>query len=429
MHKKTIRSILTIENILYFLIIFLVFLKVMSVAPIYFPDSKGYLKMTIYRSFGYPLFLEAHKQLFGIYFEKSVILTQFVLNILSPLYLISCLKKTTSLNKWLALILYVIMLFPIFMGIFTVNTILSESLAYPLYFFVIGNLLLGIFSLNNRHFYYAFLLTFLLIAVRGQFLFIVPVLLVSVLLTFYKSLFHWKTILLFVSVLAIPVLAVVSDIAFHKIVHNQNTTTPLTGIQTIAIPFFVSEEDDYKIFKTKAQQDYFRHVYAKLKERKLLSSQLPDNGKKIEFFFDKYVDICNLTIGTNGLETFPASASETEKFILNDKITSAMTVPLLKHNFKKWFQIYIANFMKGFDTSKYFLLYLIIMALSIVLLYKKENMVSKVIIILCLLPITNVVLVAAVESTIGRYIFYNNWILFGIFFLLLQNKFYSQVNE
>ena len=426
---KKIISFLSPEKIVYLAIILFVFVFVAKTSVIYFPDSKGYLNMVLYRTCAYPMFIELHRLIFGGFFAQAIVGTQCILNIIAPLFVIYCFRKTISLDKWLAIVLYVIMLFPVFMGILTANTILSESLAYPLYMGIIGFLMLGMAHSRTQHFYYAFGLTFLLILVRGQFLFLVPILILAILLTYHKSIFKWKPLLLIaIAVLMFP-LSVVTDVIFHKTQHNQAVATPLTGIQLITIPFFVADEGDYAIFKTKEQQDYFRHVYAKLNEKKLLLSQLPSDGKSIDFFFKNYVTICNLTIGENGMEMFPKNLSYDEKMIRNDQMTSAMALPLLKDNFKKWLNIFSGNFMKGFDTSKYFLLYLIMLVVSIIALIRRENLVSKFLILLLLLPIANVALVALVESTVGRYTFYNNWILFAVFLILFQHHFYLRTNE
>ncbi|WP_309641395.1 hypothetical protein [Flavobacterium sp.] len=425
---KKVFSFLSSEKVAYLVLFLLVFVFVIKTPPVYFPDSKGYLEMLLYRSCAYPMFIELHRILFGTYFIKATIITQYVLNMSAALFLVRSLRKTISLDKWLGVILFIITIFPVFLGILTANTILSESLAYPLYLLVIGNIILGVGFRKEQYFYFSFLLTFLLVLVRGQFLFLIPVLVVAVLLTYYRTIFKWRSIVLVVTSVSIFFLSIITDILFHKVQHGHAVTTPLTGIQLITIPFFVSDENDYTAFETPEQQEYFKFIYAKLKEKKLLLSQLPPNAKKIDFFYDNYINICNLTLNVDGLFRFQA-ASYDEKSILNDKMTSSMALPLLKKNFGKWLSIYSGNFIKGFDTSKYFLLYIVLLALSLVMLFKKENVLSKIIIILVLLTILNVMLTASVESMIGRYLFYNNWILFAIFLILFQNQFYTKTNE
>jgi len=225
------------------------------------------------------------------------------------------------------------------------------------------------------------------------------------------------------------VLSILTDIIFHKIQHQHAVTTPLTGIQVIAIPFYISHENDYTAFESKEQQEYFKFVYARLRQKNLLSSQLTPAVNSVDFFFDNYVPICNETISGDAMKQFYPDKSKEEQFILNDKMTSSMTLPLVKHNFKAWFRMYFGNFTKGFDTSKYFLLYAILLLLAFIRLIKKEDYLSKIIILLILLPIGNSAIIALAEATIGRYTFYNNWVLFLILFILFQDKFYTKTNE
>jgi hypothetical protein len=422
--KRT--NLLAQKNIQYLLIIALALVYAINSSPIYYDDSKGYLAMSFIRSCGYPLFLAFHKMLFGSYFVTGVIFTQVALSGFAIRFLINCIRKTVALHPWFSIIIAAVMMVPVFMGTKLGNTLLSESVAYPLYLAVIGHTLIGMVFRQNKNFYAALALSFIAIIVRGQFLFLIPLLLLAVLLTYSQFLFSRNTLLLVISCVAVPFVAVYTDIVFHKIEHNHATTTPWTGIQISTIPFFVSDENDAAIFKTQQQQDYFRHIYQKLKEKKLLYSQQPHNSKTIEFFFDNYTQICNHTLSENGLDFFPSTMTFDEKLIANDAMTSAMTLPLLKNNFKKCWVIYSANFIKGFDTSKHFLLMVIVLLLSLVALFKKENTISKFIVLLILAVIGNIALVAMAESTISRYTFYNNWVMIAIVLLLFQNTFYAR---
>jgi hypothetical protein len=420
---------LTLEKLLYILILTFGLVKVISTGPIFFPDSRGYIGMELFRSFGYPLFIHFHKIIFGNLFANAIIITQFLVTSFAALFFIHCLRKTFDFNKWFSLILFSVIMFSVFLGSMNANLILSEGLAYPLYLFIVGHILVGTIFKKNRSFYFAIILTFFLISVRGQFLFLVPVLLIAILLTYYKSIFHKNTVILIVSVITIPFFAVFTDIAFHKIKHKHAVPTPLTGVQISTIPFFVSDENDSIVFEDKNQRIYFQYVYAKLKEKKLLYSQHIENPKKIEFFFDNYMLICNQTIFGDGMQTLKSSYTSEEKIIMSDKITSSMTFPLMKNNFKKCISIYSSNFIKAYDTSKYLLLFILLFIVSIAALVKKENNLSKFIIILFFLIFGNNAIVAIAEPTFGRYIFYNNWILIAIFLLLFQINFKKKPNE
>ena len=305
-------DLLANKSIQYLLILLLAFVYAVSSHPIYYPDSKGYLEMSFNRSCGYPLFLALHKMLFGSYFTTAVTFTQVVLCGLAVLFLIDCIRKTVALNKWLSGIIAIVLMTPVFMGTKLGNTLLSESIAYPLYLAVIGHIFLGMTYRRNWHFYAAIILTFVALTVRGQFLFLIPLLLVGIVLTYHQFLFSRNTILLVTSTIAVPFLAVYTDIIFHKFEHNQAVATPWTGIQISTIPFFVSDENDATIFENKEQQDYFRFIYQKLKEKKLLYSQQTHNSKTIVFFSDHYTEICNRTLHNNGIEFFPSTMTKNE---------------------------------------------------------------------------------------------------------------------
>ena len=285
MISKKIFSLFSLENLIYILISLFTLIFVLSQGAIYFPDSVGYLQMELFRSCGYPFFIAFNKYLFGENFISTLIFFQFLATLLASLFIVRSIRESVKLNKWLAIILFIGLILPIFSGIKSANLILSEAIAYPLYLFIIGNIVLGINLKQNKNFY--------LILVRGQFLFLIPILLIAVFLTYDNIFFNKKNLILIFSIIAVPFLAVSADIIFHKLRHNQAVTTPWTGLQVITIPFFVSDKDDYLVFENKDQQDYFKFVYAKLEEKKLLLNQIPKDIDKIDFFFKKRIIVFN----------------------------------------------------------------------------------------------------------------------------------------
>ena len=211
---KKINTLLSRPITQYLIITILAVLYAFNATPVIFPDSKGYIEMWLVRSYGYPFFLAFHKMLFGNYFITTVIFSQFIINIVAIFFLMRCIRALVPLKQWIAFILYAVLIFPAFFGTALAKTILSESLAYPLYLGVIGYLLKGIFLKQNKYFYFALLLSFGAITVRGQFLFLIPLILIAVLLTFYKFLFNRKTFLLMISCIATPFL--LDDVLFYE---------------------------------------------------------------------------------------------------------------------------------------------------------------------------------------------------------------------
>lgn len=429
MLSKIIFSKLTLVNLIYALTSAATLIFVINQGAIYLPDSEGYLEMVVFRSCGYPFFITLHRYLFGEYYISAIILTQFVATILASLFLINCIQKSVKLNKWLSVILFIAIILPIFTGIKTANLILSEAIAYPLYLFIIGNIISGIAHKQNKKFYYSLILTFILILVRSQFLFLIPVLLISVLLTYGKLLFCKKNLFLLIAIILIPFSAIAVDMTFHKLRHGYAVTTPWTGIQVATIPFFVSDKDDYLLFENENQQNYFKFLYNKLDEKKLLQSNLPKNIDEKHFFSENYCNISNFTISDDGLNFFNKNLSYEEKIILNDKMSLSITPTLIKNNLSKWITVYKKNVFKGIGEIHSLFFILMLLLLNSYVLYKKEEFVSKFIILLCFLTICNIVLVGIAEPVIERYTYYNNWIIIAIFLLLFQNYFQKKTNE
>ena len=142
---------------------------------------------------------------------------------------------------------------------------------------------------------------------------------------------HWIAIAI---ALSIPFLSIGNDIAFHKTAHNKAITTPWTGIQISALPFFVSKPNDYLIFESKLQQEYFKYIYSNLEKKKLLSSQVPEYPlSKIDFYYANYVEIANNIIGNSGEDFFYFIYAPNDLVVVNNKMSDSITLTLIKNNF------------------------------------------------------------------------------------------------
>ena len=166
---------------LLFIVITLCF--VLKTGALYSQDSLGYLNMDIYRSSGYPLFIAFHKLIFGSFFIFILLLSQFAINIYGIFFITKNISNCLSLSKWNSNFLLILLSIPFFYEIKVINKILSEALAYPLFLLIIGNILNFITFKNFKNIYFSIILLVILIQVRGQFLFLVPVLVIAVLIS------------------------------------------------------------------------------------------------------------------------------------------------------------------------------------------------------------------------------------------------------
>ena len=111
-----------------------------------------------------------------------------------------------------------------------------------------------------------------------------------------------------------------------------------------------------------------------------------------------------------------------EKLIEVDLLTKQMSIPLILDNFKPWLKLYIKNFVYAFGNAKYTLLLFIILIFSFIKALKTNDMEYKIILFISLLSIGNVALVSIGMHTLKRFTFYNDWVLFLIFFILISSK-------
>ena len=383
------------------------------------PDTYGYINADIYRSLGYPIFVEIHELLFGSYFMFAIKISQFLIFYLCLHYFFKTIKNILKLNDLSSILFFSVLVIPVFYEQKLLNSILTESLSYSLYLLFIGFYCKGIQDKDNKKTFFSYLILLILLQIRSQFLFIIPVLIGIQLIINHKKVMNintWKQIAI---ICCIPIISIIIDFCYHSIKHDKNTTTPFTGIQVASLPFYVSKKQDYKIFENKTQQEYFKLIYSKLEKRNLLINQIPDEiYTKTDFYFANYTKIANQTLSGDGDAFFTNKPDLNDKTIANDKMSKSMVLPLITNNFGAYCIIYFQNFTKGIGTSKQLLLYLILLGYFLYN-YKKT---SVIIVLMLLLLLANITLVTLAEHVISRYTFYNNWVLIVIILYLLQNN-------
>jgi hypothetical protein len=403
---------------------------VLKTGAIYYPDSQGYINMDIYRSSGYALFIAFHKLFFGSFFMNFLLLSQFLLNIYSVFFITKNIEKCLSLSVWNSNFLLILFSIPFFYDIKVINSVLSEALAYPFFLLIVGNIFTFITFKNFKTIYISLILLLILIQVRGQFLYTVPILIIVILITKINNQYtrkHWIAIAV---VVLIPFISVGTDIVFHKVEHNKAVTTPWTGIQISAMPFFVSKPNDYLSFKSKLQQEYFKFIYSNLEKKKMLFSQVPEYPlSKIDYYYANYIEIANNTIGNGGEDFLKNKYTPNELIIMNDKLSASLTIQLIKNNFIDWLKLYLQNIIKGIGSSKSLILTVLLLIFSFYKIIKSNNIIAKFIFIGTLLILGNVALVAIAEPTTSRYCFYTNWILISIVMVLFQKTFFKKTYE
>lgn len=407
----------------------LVFIFCVSKPFLLAPDSEGYLNMDIYRSMGYPVFLKLFT-IFGSYQLYFVKVFQIIFTISSAIYLTNTLKKALQLQYIFLYILYIFLLIPLVYEQKVGNFIISEGIAYPLYLVVIATLLTCFLLDKKKYFYVSLLGLFILIQVRGQFLFIVPLIILTIVAKYKIKLFQLENLKLVLITLLLPFLSIFTDIVFHKTQHNYAETTPFTGIQIVSLPFYISKKMDVSCLKTPTQKAYFSYIYTALENRKILLSTHTDlTINDIDTYYKNYTKIANETLSQKGDLFFKSAKSNNQKTILNDQLTREITLPLIQQNYQLYLKLYFQNITKGIGSAKYLLLILLLFLLATLKIIQTKFTPKFGFIYMSTLAILgNLLIVGLAEPVISRYVFYNNWILVTIVLLLWQNAF-TKIDE
>lgn len=385
-------------------------------------DSEGYLNMSIIRSASYPIFLDFIHSFFGSFFKIATLIIQYFLGISAIYYFISTLKRHIKLDLIWLIILNFVLLVPYIYNHKLANVFLSEALAYPLYLITISLFIKSISLLKTRPLIIALPILLILIETRSQFLFLIPIA-IGILIWFWYEKKILKHKWLFILLILFPLITNITDKCYHKLKHNHYTATPWTGIHLLTPAFFVADSEDYTIYKSKIEQDFFKQTYKALANKHLNNHEFKSNTtNEITTYVGHYSEIANHTILPVGLKFVDSLKTTNEKLIEVDKVTKRMSIPLILNNFKPWIKLYFKNFTYGFGNAKYTLLLFILLIYSLIKSITTKHLTYKIILLASLLCILNMALIALGMHTLKRFTFYNDWALFLILFLLINYK-------
>jgi hypothetical protein len=113
-------------------------------------DTHSYINADIYRSLGYPVFIEIHELLFGSYFMFAIKISQFLIFYSCLHYFFKTVKNILKLNDLSSILFFGVLVIPVFYEQKLLNSILTESLSYSLYLLFIGFYCSGIQYNDNK---------------------------------------------------------------------------------------------------------------------------------------------------------------------------------------------------------------------------------------------------------------------------------------
>ncbi|RFN58560.1 glycosyltransferase family 39 protein [Marixanthomonas ophiurae] len=386
------------------------------------PDSLGYIDVWFNRTPVYPLFVNTVLAIFGDYYKTALKVLQLLLGLASVWFFITQLRKHISLQTFWYLLLTGILLIPYVYNHKIANNILTEAIAYPLYLLTTAHFLLFFFKEHTKNLSYALIFLFILLLTRKQFLYFVPIGLVILFWVSYKSKTFKRNIPHLIVLVLLPFVVSLTDSTYHKIVHGHFTNTPWTGIHLLAPAMYVADKEDVAIYTSEEEKAYFNAIYTEIEENNFNEAAAISEGQDvISHYIANFAKIANGTIYPIGKERYEKELSEDDALIKVDETTTAMAIPLIKDNFKKWLSLYIKNFSYGFENSKYVLLFVILFLFGISKINVSNTNRFKAIAFVTCVTISNIAIVAVGMHTLKRFTFYNDWVLFFVIFILLNS--------
>jgi len=425
MQNKHTKMHRILSIVIYGVLCIFVFLK----GAIYFPDSHGFLSMDFHRSIGYKSILKILTSVFGNSFYIPLLLLQLGLLIYASHYLVTTVSKHFKLHYIWSLILRLLIIAPAFYLHNVVNTILSEGITYPMFLVFVALIFKGFVQSSYRHYCYAFLLLLALLLTRGQFIAMVPMLLVLFVLEGFQTTFNKQRWLLIAAVILLPFVSGLIGKTYNKMVYGHFETPPFNNVSLISSAFFVADKDDENLFSSPTEKEFFSQVYNSLDTLSLTKEAIKKSEEPMySVFHNNYSKVCNLSVHETGKTYFKEQGLDANRQLIavND-LAGTMVMPLIKNNFKDWLKLYIDNLKNAFGSAKNLLLFLILLITSLVYILKKhQSDVAKFIFATVLMVFANTTIVPLAAHSIKRYLFYTDWILFAILILLLNIIFTKQ---
>jgi O-antigen ligase len=398
---------------------------------VHFPDSPGYLDADIIRSPGYPLFLNLIQFLFGNFFETALIVIQLSIGLAAIYYFVDTIRKHFSFHIILVVLFTIALLFPYYINGRIANNVLSEALAYALYLVVLARFIHFLVDQNRKTLLYTLPWLFFLILVRSQFLYLIPLAILMIIWICVKQRAWKKYRISLVLYLLLPFLVSLADKTYHKLQHDHFVSTPWTGIHVAAPGFYIANAEDATIFEEAKEQEIFNNIHTKLTAQSLTAASPIDLEKSspASRFILNYTTIANKTIFKTTYASLDTTFTRSERIIQTDAITKKMAPPLAMHNFSSWLKLYYKNVVFGFGSIEYFLLHLFILLIAFVTMLKKNTIVSTVLFVITAAALLNVLTISIGIHAVFRYTFYNDWVVFLVVFLLVNEWWKKRILE
>ncbi|WCO00837.1 hypothetical protein [Psychroserpens ponticola] len=419
------------ENRLLLVLYSVIFFYLIYQEAIYSPDTYGYAKAIPYRHLGYVIFVKTFLFVFADYFDIAVKIFQSIFCLVSIHFFFKTFVALLKPNLLIKCIVLGLLFFPLFEPLNVVNNVCPEGISYSLYLIFVTLNLEFLFNNNSRVLKYIVLCFLALVFTRGQFIFTGLIFSAVYIAKHRNHLFKINIVSKLLILVLMPILVVLGEMTYHKLKDGIFMTTPFGFVNMSSAAYYVSNIEDAQYIPNEDYRAIFVESYNELKRKKLLLSSQPNSSYKdyYTFFHDHIPEICNhttfITAQNYFLEKDPIDINKpnpaiARSFYNAEKANKGITLALIKHNFKSWFQLYLANITHSFYSI--FLLVIIIIAFifSLIKMCSKFHKWYALLFICTALSLSNAVLIAIASHSIMRYTFYNYTFIFLTLLLLFK---------
>ena len=263
---KVFSKHLTLYKLIQIVIYVVIGIFVISKGAIYFPDSYTFIDMALNHSPLYCSFLKVFTSIFGENFEFPLVVAQYAIIVFGVYFFVAQLNNVFKIHKVGLIIIQLICLAPCVYVHDLGSAILSEAITYPV-FLILFALTLKMFVEENLTYLYKISgLLFVLILTRGQFLALIPALILVVCYILFKNKSFTKQFYFLVLLIAIPIVTSFSERVYNKMVFGYFVNNAMNYVHVIASPFYIANDSDVNLFSNEDERAYFNLIYSSLKE-------------------------------------------------------------------------------------------------------------------------------------------------------------------
>lgn len=409
------------EQNLLLIVYSIIFLFLIFQNAIYSPDTYGYLTAMPYRHLGYVIFVKTLLFVFGDFFDIAVVVFQTLFCLGSIHFIFRKTASLIQLNKVLEYLVLIVLCFPLFEPLSIANNICPEGISYPLYLLFVAFSLEFLFNENQKALKFIVLCFIALVFTRGQFIFSGLIFALVYILKHKHHVFKSNHLLKSLILILMPIVVVLGEMSYHKLKDGIFMTTPFGFVNISSAAYYVSSKDDAKHITDQDYKTIFEKSYDELERKQLLMSSQPEStyDNYYAFFHNHIPQICNRTTFATSQNYFlePHSNLPIASTYYNaEKASKAIALTLIKQNFKKWIQLFMANISYSFYSVVLLFFMIGAFTFSLIKMITSFHKWYALMFIFSALSLSNAILIAIASHSIMRYTFYNyTFILLTIF--------------